>query len=90
MKVYCEDTVMTETIGIKEVGSAHPEMKNSPVAEEYDDNTEALRQEMPGDTVCYFNNESFATGSYVKSGTLMLKCDYGIWVPSISADPDNL
>lgn len=77
---------MAETIGIKEVGSADPEMKNSPIADEYDDNTEVLRQEMPGDAVCYFNNESFASGRYVKSGTILLRCEYGIWVPSISAE----
>jgi len=78
--------MMTEHIGIKDVGAADPEMRNSPIAEEYDVNTEALREEMPGDAVCYFNNESFASGSYVKSGTILLKCEYGIWVPSISAE----
>ncbi len=72
-----------------DVGSADPELNTSPIAEEYDDETEVLRQEMPGEPVCYFNNQSFPTGSYVKSGTILLKCDYGIWIPAGPADPDN-
>lgn len=72
-----------------DVGSADPELNTSPIADENDDETDVLRQEMPGEPVCYFNNQSFATGSYVKSGTIRLKCDYGIWIPAGPADTDN-
>jgi len=81
--------MMTEASYSKDVGSADPELKTSPIAEENDDETVVLKQEMPGESVCFFNGQSFPTGSYVKSGNALLKCDYGIWVPAGSADPDN-
>jgi len=73
----------------EDVGAPDPELNTSPIAEENDEETDVLRQEEPGEPVCYFNNKSFKTGAYVKSGTAMLKCDYGIWVPAGPADPDN-
>ena len=80
---------MSEFQHAEDVGAPDPELNTSPIAEENDDETEVLRQEEPGEPVCYFNNKSFKTGAYVKSGTAMLKCDYGIWVPAGPADPDN-
>ena len=80
---------MTEFKHTEDVGAPDPELKTSPIAEENDDETEVLRQEEPGEPVCYFNNESFKTGTYVKSGTYILKCVYGIWIPAGPADPDN-
>jgi len=73
----------------KDVGAPDPELKTSPIADEFDDEIEALRQEVPGEPACYFNNQNFQTGAYVKSGTSLLKCDYGIWIPVGSSDPDN-
>jgi len=72
-----------------DVGVPDPELNTSPIADETDEETEVLRQEVPGEPVCYFNNRSFKTGAYIKSGTSILKCDYGIWVPAGPADPDN-
>lgn len=72
-----------------DVGVPDPELNTSPIADETDEETEVLRQEMPGEPVCYFNNQSFRTGAYVKSGTSILKCQYGIWIPAGPADPDN-
>ncbi len=72
-----------------DVGVADPELNTSPIADEADDEIEVLRQEMPGEPVCYFNNTSYKTGAYIKSGTTILKCDYGIWIPAGPADPDN-
>lgn len=80
---------MTEKNYTKDVGSVDPELNTSPIAEENDDETDVLKQEVPGETACYFNDQSFPTGSYVKSGTAILRCDYGIWVPAGPADPDN-
>lgn len=80
---------MTSATYIRDVGSADPELNTSPIAEERGDESEGLRQEMPGEPVCYFNDQSFSTGAYVKSGTSLLKCDYGIWIPAGPADPDN-
>ena len=80
---------MTEIKHVQDVGAPDPELNTSPIAEENDDETEALRQEMPGEPVCYFNNQSFPTGAYIKSGTSVLKCVYGIWELAGSSDPDN-
>ena len=80
---------MTELTHTEDVGAPDPELNTSPIAEENDEETDVLRQEEPGEPVCYFNSKSFETGSYVKSGTSLLKCVYGIWVPAGSADPDN-
>ncbi len=73
----------------EDVGVADPELNTSPIADETYDEIEVLRQGMPGEPVCYFNNKSYKTGAYVKSGTSILKCDYGIWIPAGPADPDN-
>jgi hypothetical protein len=81
--------MMTEFKYAEDVGAPDPELNTSPIAEEGDDDTETLRQQVPGEPVCYFNEKSFATGSYVKSGTSILKCDYGIWIPAGPADPEN-
>lgn len=72
-----------------QVGDQDPEQKNSPIAAEMDEETQLLREEIPGDAVCYFNGEAFGQGVLVQSGSLMLKCDRGIWVPVGSADTDN-
>jgi hypothetical protein len=81
---------VTQLKHAEDVGVADPELNTSPIAEEGDDETEVLRQEVPGETVCYFNNQSFTTGAYIKTGTVLLKCDYGIWIPAGPADPENL
>ncbi|MGB5457400.1 MAG: DUF1496 domain-containing protein [Gammaproteobacteria bacterium] len=80
---------MNEIKHTEDVGVADPELNTSPIADEADDETEVLRQEMPGEPVCYFNNKRYKTGDYIKSGTSILKCDYGIWIPAGPADPDN-
>ena len=80
---------MTDSTHTLNVGAPDPELNNSPIAEESDSESEVLRQEVPGEPVCYFNGQSFATGTYVKSGTSLLKCDYGIWMPAGPSDPDN-
>lgn len=72
-----------------QVGDQDLEQKNSPIAAETDEETQLLRQEIPADAVCYFNGEAFESGALVQSGSLMLKCDRGIWMPIGSADTDN-
>jgi len=80
---------MNEFKHAEDVGAPDPELNTSPIADEGDEETEVLRQEEPGEPVCYFNNKRFSTGAYIKSGTSILKCDYGIWIPAGPADPDN-
>jgi hypothetical protein len=72
-----------------QVGDQDPELKNSPIAVESDEDVVVLRNEVSEDAVCYFNGESFAHGAVVESGSLMLRCELGIWVPIGSIDPDN-
>ena len=72
-----------------QVGDQDPEQKNSPVAVETDEESQLLREEIPGDAVCYFNGEAFANEAVVESGSLLLRCDRGIWVPIGSSDADN-
>ena len=70
-----------------DVGAQDPELRNSPVAWEGEEETEALREEIPGEAVCYFNNEAFDHDAVVKSGTVLLRCNRGIWVP---AGPEDI
>lgn len=80
---------MPNTINVTQVGAQDPELKNSPVAEEMDDEVQALKQELPGEPACHFNNQAFAHGEYVCSSNALLRCDYGIWVRTGSCDSDN-
>ena len=81
--------MMTDLKHIVDVGAPDPELNTSPIAEESGDGTETLRQQVPGEPVCYFNGESFDTGAYIRSGSSILKSDYGIWIPVGPDDPDN-
>lgn len=74
---------------VPDLGVQDPELRNSPVAWEDDDDTDTLRQVAPVEPVCYFNGEAFADGTLVKSGTVMLRCSEGLWVPAGPADPLN-
>ena len=54
---------MTNTKHAEDVGAPDPELNTSPIAEEGGEETEVLRQDVPGEAACYFNNRSFATGA---------------------------
>lgn len=64
-----------------DVGAQDPELQNSPVAWEADDDTETLRESLPGEPICYFNNRAYEHGAVVRSGRTLLRCDHGLWVP---------
>jgi hypothetical protein len=72
-----------------QVGDQDPEQKNSPIVVESEEESLFLREEVPGDAVCYFNGEEFSEHEIVQSGSLVLRCDRGIWVPLGSSDSDN-
>ena len=74
---------------ISQVGAQDPELRNSPIAEEEDEDTDVVRQQVPGEPVCYFNGGEYPHGAFVASGSQLLKCSYGIWIESGSADPRN-
>lgn len=71
------------------VGSQDPERKNSPIATETDEDTEVLRQEVPPEPVCYFNDKVYSDGTTIRSGSELLRCDKGLWISAGSSDPTN-
>jgi hypothetical protein len=81
---------MSSSLNITQVGAADPELKNSPVEQEGDEEREYIKQQMPGEALCYFNNRAFKNGSYVCSSNILLRCDYGVWIQTGSCDPENL
>jgi len=74
---------------IPDLGAQDPSLRNSPIASETDEDTESLRAEVPGEPVCYFNGRAYGHGTIGKSGSALLRCDRGLWVPEGPADPDN-
>lgn len=80
---------MTDRIHLPQVGSPDPELKTSPIAEESDEEYDVVKQEIPGEPVCFFNNAQYNHGENVCSGHARLRCNYGVWVAEGSCDPDN-
>jgi hypothetical protein len=80
---------MSLHLHVPQVGAPDPERNTSPVAEETDEEYEVLRLEVPGEPVCHFNDQSYSNGTYVCSGSTLLRCEYGLWVRVGSCDADN-
>ncbi|MBP1151025.1 MULTISPECIES: DUF1496 domain-containing protein [Methylocaldum] len=80
---------MAERIAKPQVGAPDPELRTSPILEEFDDDYLVLKQQVPGEPVCHFNDKRYAHGTYVCSGDTLLRCDYGVWIRTGSCDPDN-
>lgn len=72
-----------------QVGAPDPELRNSPIVEDTDENFEVAGQEVSEDAVCYFNDQMYRNGAYVCSGSDLLRCERGAWVRTGSCDPDN-
>ena len=71
---------------IPQVGAPDAELRNSPIAEEEDLDTDVVRQQVPGEPVCWFNSGEYRHGDFVASGSQVLRCSYGVWVEAGSAD----
>lgn len=68
------------TGNIPQVGAPDQELRNSPVFDEDDRDDLSLDLEMETD-VCYFNDKTYAIGTYVCSGDELLRCEEkGVWV----------
>jgi hypothetical protein len=82
---------MVTNVGTRDVGAVDPKLKTSPIAEEMSEEWQLLRQEVPegSASVCYFNGEAFQSGSFVRSGTVVLECREGLWIEVGPADPRN-
>lgn len=74
---------------LPQVGAMDPELRNSPFVDELDEDMEVVRQQVPGEPVCYFNGQAFANDELVLSGSRVLRCRYGVWIDIGSADPAN-
>ena len=60
------------------------------IEEEGDEEFDVLAQEVEDLPTCYFNNVSYADGTYVCSGSgALLHCEKGLWVREGGCDPDN-
>ena len=77
---------MLQHQSIPQVGAQDPELENSPIADEEDEDTDVVRQQVPGEPVCFFNGTSFKHGEFVASGSQVLKCSYGVWIDSGSTE----
>jgi hypothetical protein len=70
----------------EQLGAQDPERKNSPVLWDADDDVEALRESIPEEPACFFNDREYGHGIVVSSGSTLLRCDNGIWVPAGPAE----
>ena len=80
---------MAASGGVEQVGDQDPEKRNSPVADENDEMEYDLHENVRGLSSCFFNDNSYPDGSFVRSGVTLLRCDRGVWVVAGSSDPDN-
>lgn len=82
---------MVTNVGTRDVGAVDPNLKTSSIAQETSEDWHLLRQEVPEGTtpMCYFNGEAFTSGSFVRSGTVVLECREGLWIEIGPADPRN-
>ena len=79
----------TQTIATP-VGAMDPELRNSPIIEDTDEEFEYLAQMTEDTGICYFNDTAYKSGNYVCSGSSeLLQCRQGSWVRMGGCDPDN-
>lgn len=63
---------------IPDVGAPDPELKTSPILDEYEEFSLDMELE---EGVCYFNDATYRLGQYVRSGAELLHCEErGVWV----------
>ena len=76
------------TKNLPQVGAPDPELRTSPIFDEYD---EEAPEELDVETgVCYFNGEAYPIGDYVLSGSELLRCERrGVWIREGEMRPDR-
>jgi hypothetical protein len=63
---------------VPEVGAPDPELKTSPIFDEYEEVSMDMELEAG---VCYFNDIAYPIGQFVRSGSELLRCEgRGVWV----------
>jgi len=69
-----------------QVGAPDPELKTSPIFDEYEEISLDLELEVGA---CYFNDVTYPIGQYVLSGSELLHCEErGVWVRSGEMRPE--
>jgi hypothetical protein len=81
--------MLHEHRSLPQVGAPDPELRNSPIAEEDDIDTDVVRLQVPGEALCWFNSAEYRNGDYVASGSQVFRCSYGVWVDAGSTDERN-
>ena len=56
---------------------------------EGDEETETLRESLPSEPICFFNDREYKHGTIVMSDSVRLRCERGLWVPAAPSDPSN-
>ncbi|HEX2494113.1 MAG TPA: hypothetical protein VHK24_10080 [Steroidobacter sp.] len=74
---------------IPAVGAMDPELRNSPIIQEFDEDADVVGLTAPDESVCYFNGREYGNNSYVRSGDQLLKCRDGVWIEAGPGDPLN-
>jgi hypothetical protein len=71
---------MTTRLHAPQVGAPDPERRNSPILDRWDGGEPDLDSELEG-SACYFNDQRYDIGEYVRSGDELLHCsERGIWL----------
>lgn len=71
---------------VPQVGAPDPELKTSPIFDEYKDISAELDIESGA---CYFNSVAYPRGQYLLSGSELLHCEErGVWVRKGEIRPD--
>jgi hypothetical protein len=67
---------------LPQVGAPDPELQTSPIVDEAELDEQAGARDIELEQgVCYFNGTRFSLGTYVQSGSELLKCaEGGVWV----------
>lgn len=72
-----------------DVGDQDPTRRNSPIVRQDDFEAGPPTRDLPEEARCFYNAVAYPHGSYVKSGTALLRCDSGVWVEAGPADAAN-
>lgn len=71
---------------VTQVGAPAPELKTSPIYDEFEDDSLDLELETGA---CYFNSVVYPRGQYLLSGDELLHCEErGIWVRKAEMRPE--
>jgi hypothetical protein len=67
---------------LPQVGAPDPELKNSPIVDEEEDEEQAGSRDLElEEAACYFNGTAYAIGTFVQSGSEVLQCaGRGVWM----------